>query len=106
MRKGLRLIVMLTALGLAPAALGHAQATSPAVPAAKPAVKASAPAASGRAGAAEARYRAWVDREHAEDAAVFQVEKSKIEDKYKGYVRPRHDKKGAKPRKAPKKSNE
>ena len=34
--------------------------------------------------AAEARYRAWVDREHAADAAEFAKEKSKIEDKYKG----------------------
>ncbi|EFL52137.1 hypothetical protein DesfrDRAFT_1306 [Solidesulfovibrio fructosivorans JJ]] len=43
--------------------------------------------------AAEARYRAWVDREHAADAAEFAKEKNKIEDKYKGYVRPKHDKK-------------
>ena len=57
----------------------------------------SAPAKSGPSNpatdAAEARYRAWVNREHAEDAAEFAKEKNKIEDKYKGYVRPKHDRK-------------
>lgn len=56
-------------------------------PAAKPAPVDPATAA------AEARYRAWVDKEHAADAAAFAKEKTKIEDKYKGYVRPKHDKK-------------
>ena len=41
-----------------------------------------------RADAAEARYRAWVEQEHAKDAAAFAKEKAAIEDKYKGYVRP------------------
>lgn len=106
MYKGLRLLVVMAALSLAPAALGHAQETAPAAPTAKPTVKATAPAASGRVDAAEARYRAWVDREHAQDAAAFQAEKSKIEDKYKGYVRPPHEKKGATHRKSPEKTSE
>ncbi|WP_428568751.1 MAG: hypothetical protein ACP59X_09965 [Solidesulfovibrio sp. DCME] len=45
--------------------------------------------------AAEARYRAWSEREHAKDAAEFAKDKSKIEDKYKGYVRPKREKKPA-----------
>lgn len=48
-----------------------------------------------KADAAEARYRAWSEREHAKDAAEFAKEKSKIEDKYKGYVRPKREKKPA-----------
>jgi len=75
-------------------------ATSPKAPAAAspktPAAKAE-PAEHGPSNpatdAAEARYRAWVDREHAADAVEFTKEKNKIEDKYKGYVRPKHDKK-------------
>ena len=49
-----------------------------------------------RSDAAEERYRAWVEKEHADDSAVFSKDKGKIEDKYKGYVRPKHDKKDAK----------
>ena len=110
MRKGLALVVT-AALCVAPAALGHTQETSPATgqataPAGKTTAKAAAPAASGRIDAAEARYRAWVDREHAQDAAVFQTEKSKVEDKYKGYVRPPHEKKGTKTQKASEKSSD
>ncbi|EHJ46052.1 hypothetical protein DFW101_0035 [Solidesulfovibrio carbinoliphilus subsp. oakridgensis] len=51
--------------------------------------------------AAEARYRAWVDREHAKDATEFAKDKSKIEDKYKGYVKPQREKKDAKTGQAP-----
>lgn len=49
-----------------------------------------------RSDAAEARYREWVDKEHAKDAAEFAKEKSKIENKYKGYVRPKREKKDGK----------
>ena len=65
-------------------------------PASAPATPAPAPASSARSDAAEARYRTWVEKEHAQDAAVFAKEKTKIEDKYKGYVRPKRDKKDAK----------
>jgi hypothetical protein len=41
-----------------------------------------------------------VDQEHAKDAAAFQQERSRIEDKYKGYVRPKHEKKVGKTRPA------
>lgn len=59
-----------------------------------------------KADAAEARYRAWSEREHAKDAAEFAKEKSKIEDKYKGYVRPKREKKpAAKDASAPKTGN-
>lgn len=58
-----------------------------------------------RSEAAEARYRAWVDREHARDNAEFAKEKSKIEDKYKGYVRPKRDPKDAKTAPASAKAN-
>ena len=72
---------------------------------AQPAPAAAAPsAAPGKAGgpstvrsdAAEARYREWVEKEHAKDAAEFAKDKSKIEGKYKGYVRPKHEKKDGK----------
>ncbi len=114
MRKGFQLLLA-AACVLSPLALGHAQeaapekaqpaaqttgTTGPAQPEAKSApAKAGAPSGS-RSDAAEARYRAWVDKEHAQDAAVFQKEKSKIEDKYKGYVRPKRDKKTGKADKA------
>jgi|GEM_PF-3514526 len=49
-----------------------------------------------RSDAAEARYRAWVEREHAKDDVDFSKGKNKIEDKYKGYVRPKREKKDAK----------
>jgi hypothetical protein len=81
------------------------QAGSPAAPASAPApAKAAAPSTS-RSDAAEARYRAWVEKEHAQDAAVFSKEKGKIEDKYKGYVRPKREKKDAKAEPAPAKAN-
>jgi hypothetical protein len=105
MRKGLLLVLFAACLGTVPA-LGHAQETAPAkepaastaqpaAPQGQPAVKTTPDTA--RSGAAEARYRAWVDREHTQDSANFQKEKSKIEDKYKGYVRPKRENKGAKP---------
>jgi len=98
MRKGLFLVVVAACL-LMPPALGHAQDASKAkAGSAAPAASASDMAA--RAGAAESRYRAWVDQEHAKDAASFQQERSRIEDKYKGYVRPKHEKKVAKTRPA------
>ena len=82
----------------APAAFGQ---QPPAVsakdnPASAPAKPAPAPASSARSDAAEARYRSWVEKEHAQDAAVFAKEKTKIENKYKGYVRPKREKKDAK----------
>ncbi|MFP5259385.1 MAG: hypothetical protein ACLGQH_10215 [Acidobacteriota bacterium] len=49
-----------------------------------------------RSDAAEARYREWVDTEHAKDAVEFAKDKSKIENKYKGYVRPKREKKDGK----------
>ena len=82
----------------APAAFGQ-QPPAPAAgdnPAAAPAKPAPSPASSARSDAAEARYRSWVETEHAKDAAVFAKEKTKIEDKYKGYVRPKREKKDAK----------
>lgn len=83
---------------------GQSLAADPATPAATAATASpnaaaakSAPAKSGPSNpatdAAEARYRTWVDKEHAADAAEFAKEKAKIEDKYKGYVRPKHDRK-------------
>ena len=65
-------------------------------PASAPTKPAPAPASSARSDAAEARYRNWVEKEHAQDAAVFAKEKTKIEDKYKGYVRPKREKKDVK----------
>lgn len=58
-----------------------------------------------RSDAAEARYRAWVNQEHARDAAEFARDKSKIEDKYKGYVKPKREKKDAKADRAPATAN-
>ena len=93
-------------------ATGHAQETAPAKPQqAEPAARQAAPAKSGsvdtsRSDAAEARYRAWVEREHAQDSAEFQKDKTKIEDKYKGYVRPKREKKkSAKAGETPDKAN-
>lgn len=82
----------------APAAFGQQQPAAPAGdnPTTAPAKPAPAPASSARSDAAEARYRSWVEKEHAQDAAVFAKEKTKIEDKYKGYVRPKREKKDAK----------
>lgn len=82
----------------APVAFGQQPPAAPAKdnPASAPAKPAPAPASSARSDAAEARYRDWVEKEHAQDAAVFAKGKTKIEDKYKGYVRPKHDKKDAK----------
>ena len=73
--------------------------------AAKPATPAKHSPSTARSDAAEARYRAWSEREHAKDAAEFAKEKSKIEDKYKGYVRPKRDKKNAKGEAAPDKGS-
>lgn len=98
MRKGLVSFVMAASL-CTPYALGHAQDAAPAKaqPSAPAAQQAAPPKAGGatspRSDAAEARYRAWVEREHAQDSADFQKEKAKIEDKYKGYVRPKREKK-------------
>lgn len=106
MRKGLFVVAVATCL-LAPPALGHAQESSPAKPASAKTAPASPvpaqlpPDEAARASAAESRYRAWVDQEHAKDATAFQQERSRIEDKYKGYVRPKHEKKDAKKRPAP-----
>ena len=81
-----------------PAAFGQQTPAAPAKdnPASAPAKPAPAPASSARSDAAEARYRNWVEKEHAQDAAVFAKGKTKIEDKYKGYVRPKREKKDAK----------
>jgi hypothetical protein len=115
MRKGLFTIVMAACLCAPLNTLGHAQETppakaqpapaaqQPAQPAGQPAAKATADTA--RSGAAEARYRAWVDREHTQDSVEFQKGKAKIEDKYKGYVRPKREKKATKAEQAPDKGN-
>jgi hypothetical protein len=98
MRKRLFFVVVAACL-LMPPALGHAQEASKAPSgSATPAPSATDMAA--RPGVAESRYRAWVDQEHAKDAAAFQQERSRIEDKYKGYVRPKHEKKVGKTRPA------
>jgi len=71
-----------------------AVAATPAAPSAGPVAapaKAAGPSTT-RSDAAEARYREWVEKEHAKDAAEFAKDKSKIEGKYKGYVRPKHEK--------------
>lgn len=72
----------------APAAAPAPAQTAAPAPAAGPSTK--------RSDAAEARYREWVDTEHAKDAAEFAKDKSKIENKYKGYVRPKREKKDGK----------
>ena len=77
----------------APAAAAPS-AGSAAAPTATPG-KAAGPSTT-RSDAAEARYREWVEKEHAKDAAEFAKDKSKIEGKYKGYVRPKHEKKDGK----------
>lgn len=82
-----------------------APAAPPAAEAAKPATPAKQSPSTARSDAAEARYRAWSEREHAKDAVEFAKEKSKIEDKYKGYVRPKRDKKNAKGEAAPDKGS-
>lgn len=102
MRKSALPVLLATSLFIAssPVWAGQEpQATTPAAqpgeqPAAQPA-KAGGPSTK-RSDAAEARYRAWVDKEHAMDAAEFAKEKSKVEDKYKGYVRPKREKKDGK----------
>ncbi|WP_300156401.1 hypothetical protein [Solidesulfovibrio sp.] len=98
---------------LTPAFSVQAAEPAPAAPAAPeaaaqpaaPAKPAKASPATARSDAAEARYRAWSESEHAKDAAVFAKEKSKIEDKYKGYVRPKREKKDAKAESVPAKGN-
>jgi hypothetical protein len=77
-----------------------AQTAAPASQPATPPAKAAGPSTT-RSDAAEARYRDWVDKEHAQDAAEFAKEKSKVEDKYKGYVRPKREKKDGKAEPAP-----
>lgn len=108
MRKGFCSVVMVACL-CAPYALGHAQESSgkaqPAQPAAQSAPAKKAPPAAPTS-EAEARYRAWVDQEHAKDAVEFQKDKAKIEDKYKGYVRPKRAKKAAKTGQPPAKAGE
>ncbi|MHC1789717.1 hypothetical protein [Solidesulfovibrio sp.] len=71
---------------------------TPAAAGSKAPAPAPAPAKAGQPGtarsdAAEARYRDWVEKEHARDASEFNQDKSKIEGKYKGYVRPKREKK-------------
>jgi len=80
-----------------PAQAGQAQGQTPSAAAPAPSQKSPSTV---RSDAAEARYRAWVEQEHAQDASEFTKEKTKIEDKYKGYVRPKHEKKDAKAAKA------
>lgn len=76
-----------------------AKAQEPTGQPAAPAAGATAPApakgqpSTTRSDAAEARYRDWVEKEHARDATAFDKEKSKIENKYNGYVRPKREKK-------------
>ena len=104
-------VLLASSLLLASVPAWAGQEAQPAPAAAAPAVAApsappvtASPAAPGKAAgpsttrsdAAEARYREWVEKEHAKDAAEFAKEKSKIESKYKGYVRPKRDKKDGK----------
>ncbi len=44
---------------------------------------------------AQERYEDYLEREKAKDATELQGIRAKIEDKYKGYVRPKRDKKNA-----------
>ena len=91
-------------LAAVPAWAGQEAQPAPATAAPSAPAVAAPPAASGKAGgpstvrsdAAEARYREWVEKEHAKDAAEFAKDKSKIESKYKGYVRPKREKKDGK----------
>ena len=106
----MRIIVLpllLTASLLTASVSARAAQEGQAVPAGAPAAApAAAPGAAGpaktgspattRSDAAEARYREWVEKEHARDAAEFAKDKSKIESKYKGYVRPKREKKDGK----------
>ena len=106
MRKGFSFILLTSCL-LLPALPGHAgqpageQTAPPAAAATTPAPAKTASPSTVRSDAAEGRYRAWVDREHTQDASEFQKDKSKIENKYKGYVRPKREKKDAKAEQAP-----
>lgn len=81
-----------------------APAKAPAAVAAPAAPKApSAPASSGvpaalspeKTAGAEDRYKAYLEREHQRDAAKIGTVRSKLENKYKGYVRPPKTPKGA-----------
>jgi hypothetical protein len=90
---------------LAAAAAGPAPQPAASTEAAPSPSPAKAQPSTVKSDAAEARYRAWVDREHAKDAAEFAKDKSKIEDKYKGYVKPKREKKDAKAAQAPAKGN-
>ncbi|KHK02781.1 hypothetical protein [Desulfovibrio sp. TomC] len=102
MRKSALPVLLATSLFIASSPVWAGQEPQAAPPSEQPAAqptaqpaKASGPSTT-RSDAAEARYRAWVDKEHAQDAAEFAKEKSKVEDKYKGYVRPKREKKGGK----------
>lgn len=106
MYKGLSVVGLVACCLLASPASCPAQAQTNAPAQAAPAQPAVSGSAAARSDAAEARYRAWVEREHARDAASFAQEKTKIEDKYKGYVRPPREKKDAKTKTAaPQKDN-
>lgn len=95
-------VLLLSSLLMAavPAWAGQEPQTAPAVAAPNAGATAAPAKAVGpsttRSDAAEARYREWVEKEHAKDAAEFAKDKSKIEGKYKGYVRPKHEKKDGK----------
>jgi hypothetical protein len=110
MRKCFSFLLLASCL-LLPALPGHAgepsqeQAAPPAASAPTPAPAKTASPSTARSDAAESRYRAWVDQEHAKDSSEFQKDKSKIEDKYKGYVRPKREKKDAKAVPSPAKEN-
>lgn len=87
-------VLLASSLVLSSLPVWAGQEPQAAPPAAAPA-KAAGPSTT-RSDAAEARYRDWVDKEHAKDAAEFAKDKSKIESKYKGYVRPKREKKDGK----------
>ena len=104
MRKSALPVLLATSLFIASSTVCAGQepqaTTPPAQPAAQPTAKAGG-AATPRSDAAEARYRDWVEKEHAKDAVEFAKDKSKVEDKYKGYVRPKREKKDGKAEPAP-----
>jgi hypothetical protein len=110
MRKSFSLLMLVSCL-LLPALPGYAeqaaegQTAQPAAQTTAPTPAKAASPSTARSDAAEGRYRAWVDREHTQDASEFQKDKSKIEDKYKGYVRPKREKKDAKAEQTPAKGN-
>ncbi|OLN30769.1 hypothetical protein DVDV_0471 [Desulfovibrio sp. DV] len=108
MRKSALPVLLATSLLVASSTVCAGQDPQATAPPAQPAAQqpAAQPAKAGgastpRSDAAEARYRDWVEKEHAKDAVEFAKEKSKIEDKYKGYVRPKREKKDGKAESAP-----